>query len=267
MSAAPEPTLPPVLPAAELAATPESSSEGVHVERRALLWIPLAVAGGRFLAAAPIRAEESATPPGRDVSFAPLTHAELGSRWQALARELLRGTVEHDESYAAQLAGLVARLPFAELPGLESPRRSAGFAAGPTWFLEPCAMIEFRMDPGAVLRLHNHPPQVVLTLCAEGEVAYRHLEIEGQAPPCTEIGGTFRARETRGGFLSAGRTTSLTRVRDGMHAFAAGPDGARIVDFTVSTTPDVETFSYVELAPETLDPERRVWEARWVGKS
>jgi hypothetical protein len=123
------------------------------------------------------------------------------------------------------------------------------------------------MDPGAILRLHNHPPQVVLTLCAEGEVAYRHFEVEGHAPPCTEIGGAFHARETRTGFLTAGRTTALTRARDGIHGFVAGERGARIVDFTVSTTPDIETFSYIELAPEPLDAARRVHEARWTGKT
>ncbi|HEX6884020.1 MAG TPA: hypothetical protein VF530_11615, partial [Planctomycetota bacterium] len=155
----------------------------------------------------------------------------------------------------------------AALPVLEKPNRSPGLAAGLSWFLAPCAMIEFRMDPGAALRLHNHPPQIVLTLCAEGEVAYRHLELEGEAPPCTEVGGTFYARETRAGLLSAGRTTSLTRARDGIHGFVAGRKGARIVDFTVATTPDVETFSYLELAPDLVDAERRVYEGRWLGKA
>ena len=233
-------------------------SLGVHVERRTLLCLPLAVAGGRALGGAAFQAESGA--------FASLTHEELGRRWQVLAKELRAAPEACDESYAAQLAALVARLPIAALPKLEKPWRSGGVAGGPTWFLEPCVMVEFRMDPGASLRLHNHPPQVVMTLCAEGEVAYRHLEIEGEAPPCTEVGGSFRARESRAGFLRAGRTTSLTRVRDGIHGFTAGEKGARIIDFTVSTTSDIETFSYIELDPKPADAERRVFEARWIGK-
>lgn len=240
----------------------EPSGPGITLERRTLLWFPLAGVGGERLMAAPIlgSAEEES-------SFSALTHDEFGRRWQALAQALLPLSAEHDESYAAQLAGLVARLPLAALPPLDEPRRSPGLAAGPTWFLKPCAMIEFRMDPGAVLRLHNHPPQIVLTLCAEGEVAYRHFEIEGEAPPCTEVDGAFQARETRAGILRAGRTTALTRARDGIHGFVGGKQGARIVDFTVATTPDVETFSYIELAPAPVDPERRVYEAIWLGKS
>jgi hypothetical protein len=234
---------------------------GVTMERRSLLWLPVAMAGGSWLARAAV-----ADPAQQAGSFSNLTHEEFGRRWQALAQELVPLAPEHDESYAAQLAGLVARLPLAALPPLEKPRRSAGLAGGPTWFLQPCVMIEFRMDPGAVLRPHNHPPQIVLTLCAEGECSYRHFEIEGEAPPCTEIDGAFLVRETRAGLLRANRTTTLTRARDGIHGFVAGKQGARLVDFTVATTPDIETFSYIDLSPTPSDPERRVYEALWLGK-
>ncbi|HEX6886098.1 MAG TPA: hypothetical protein VF530_22180, partial [Planctomycetota bacterium] len=140
-------------------ATPETAAEGLHLERRALLWLPLAVAGSRLLAGAPLAAQGSGAAPPEAGSFMPLAHEDFGRRWQTLARELVTLPAEHDESYAAQLAGLVARLPLAALPVLEKPNRSPGLAAGLSWFLAPCAMIEFRMDPGAALRLHNHPPQ------------------------------------------------------------------------------------------------------------
>jgi hypothetical protein len=239
----------------------EPAGAGITVERRSLLWLPLAATAGGLFARAPAAGEIRA-----DGSFSALTHEEFGKRWQALAEELLPLAAEHDESYAAQLAGLVARVPVAALPTLANPRRASGFAGGPVWFLKPCVMVEFRMDPGAELRLHNHPPQIVLTLCAEGEAAYRHFQIEGEAPPCTEIDGAFRVRETRAGILAAGRTTALTRARDGIHGFVAGKQGARIVDFTVATTADIDTFSDIDLAPEPVDAERRVYEAIWLGK-
>jgi len=245
-------------------ALPEASGAGLCVERRSLLWLPLAALGGKLVAGAPLTAQEAGETAG---AFVPLTHDELGRRWQALARELLTLPAEHDESYAAQLAGLVARLPLAALPRLEKPNRSPGLAAGLSWFLAPCAMIEFQLEPGAVVRLHNHPPQVVLTLCAAGEVAYRHLELEGEAPPCTELGRDFLVRETRSGFLRPGGSTRLTRLCDGIHGFVAGKQGARIVDFTVTTTPDSSTFSYLELGPEAVEAERRVYEAVWLGPS
>lgn len=245
-------------------ASPEACAAGVSVERRSLLWLPFAALGGKLVVGAPLESQETA---GAGGAFTPLTHDELGRRWQALARELVTLPAQHDECYAAQLAGLVARVPLAALPKLEQPNRSPGIAAGPSWFLAPCVMIEFQLDPGAVVRLHNHPPQVVLTLCAAGEVSYRHFELEGEEVPCTELGIDFLVRESRAGFLTAGRTTALTRTRDGIHGFVAGKHGARLIDFTVSTTADIETFSYLELAPGPLDAERRVYEARWSGKT
>jgi len=246
-------------------------------ERRALLWLPFAFVGGRMLRAAPIHGGDGGGPIASGAAaqaatagaLTPLTRDELGEKWRALVKELAPLPKEADESYAAQLAGLIARTPIDALPKLDplKARRAKGVMGGPSWFVMPCVTVEFRMDPGAVLRPHNHPPQVVVTLCAEGEASYRHFEIEGDAPPCTRIdGSTFEIRETRAGILKPGRTTALTRARDGIHGFVAGPEGARLVDFTVGLTADMETFSYVEVSDEPSDPARRIFEASWLGK-
>ena len=232
---------------------------GISIERRRLLWVPFALAGGALLQGTPLVAAGGA--------FEPLTHEQFAERWIALAKELLPLSKEHDESYAAQLAGMLARVPISALPRLENGNRGKGFVAGPSFFMAPCVMVEFRMDPGATLRTHNHPPQIVLTLCADGEASYRHFELHGDAPPCTKIDGAeFEVRETRAGVLLPGRTTAVTRARDGMHGFVAGDAGARLIDFTVSTTADIETFSYVELSEEPIDPDQRLYAAKWLGK-
>lgn len=247
----------------EIEAGDEFRAPGVHLERRTLLWLPVAAATGG-LARSALAQESEKSPSG---AFAALGMEEFGKGWQALGKELLASPPELDEAYATQLAALAARLRLAELPSVAEPRRSPGLAAGPAWFLAPCALIEFRMDPGARIRLHNHPPQIVLTLCVEGEVAYRHFELEGEEIPCTELGVDFLVRETRSGFLRPGTTTRLTRTRDGIHGFTAGKSGARLFDLTVSTTADIQTFSYLELGATPTDPERRVFEGRWIGKS
>lgn len=247
---------------------------GITVERRAFLWIPFALPAARVALGAPMRAldgaENAARVDERAVAggaFSPLTREEFGKRWQLLAHELQSAPAEHDESYAAQLAGLVARVPAGELPRLENAKSVNGITGGLSWALLPGVTVEFRMEPGAVLRCHNHPPQVVLTLCTEGEAAYRHFEIEDGAPPCTQIDGRpFRVRETRAGILRKGQTTSLTRARDGIHGFVGGKNGARIIDFTLSLTEDIETFSYVELSEKPLDVERKSYRAVWLGK-
>lgn len=246
------------------------SATGIRLERRTLLWLPIAATGGSLAVAAPVLAadeEEARARSQPEGAYSPLTREDFGRRWLLLAKELGLAPPEHDESYAAQLAGLIARVPIEALPELENPRARNGVSGGLSWRLLPCVTIEFRMDPGATLRLHNHPPQVVVTLCAEGEASYRHFEIEGDAPPCTEIGAEFRARETKAGILLPGRTTALTRLRDGIHGFVGGAEGARIIDFTLALSEDVETFSYIELSDAPLDSERRVYAAVWLGKS
>ncbi len=245
------------------------AAQGIAIERRTLVWLPLAIAGGSLLQGAPVRAEAGVGLAGqeRDDLFAPLSFEQLATRWTELGKALRVAPAEADESYAGQLAGLLARVPREMLPRLEKGRGQNGFTAGPSWFMAPCVMVEFRMEPGAELRRHNHPPQVVMTLGLEGEARYEHYEIEGAAPPCTRIDGEeFRVRQTRAGILRPGRTTTLTRLRDGIHGFVAGKEGACLVDFTVATTDDIETFSYIELSDEPIDPERDVFGAVWTGK-
>ncbi len=247
------------------------STPGITVERRRLLWLPVAVASQALLAAA-ARAQEAVSAGGGSVPvpddpLAPLTRAALGERWQALARTQRARVATADEPFVHQAMAWIARLPDAELATLAKPRPASGFAAGPTWQLMPCLTVEFQMAPGAELRLHNHPPQVVISRCIDGEVRFRHCEPIGTPPPCTRIDGTkFEVRETRTGVLKAGQMTSLTRVRDGMHGFVAGEHGARLVDFIATMSDDSSTFSYVALSDEPLDEERRTFEAVWTGK-
>lgn len=245
-----------------------SPAAGVTVERRALLWLPFAAAGASPLLGAPFRAEEEqAMEAAREHgALTPLSWKEFAQRWQALARELELLPRTADESYAGALAALIARVPTAELPRLNGGNQRPGMRGGPSWFLAPVVTIEFALEEGAELRPHNHPPQVVLTLCAEGELRYRHFEVEGPAPACDSGSKQpFTVRETRIGILGPGRSTTLTRERDGIHGFQAHGGAARLIDFALSLS-DSEVFSYVELG-EARDPERRLFEAHWLGKN
>ena len=198
--------------------------------------------------------------------FSPLAFDEFGKQWQRLAEQFLPQVATRDEAYANQLAALIARLPLEQLPKLEQGRGGDGKLAGPTWFLAPVVIVEFQLDAGVALRLHNHPPQVVVTAGVEGECTYRHFEIDGVAPDCESGSKTpFRVRLSREGLLSPGRTTSLTRLRDGIHGFVAGRKKVRIVDFTVSLS-DSEAFSYVQVESKPRDAEARCYDAVWTGK-
>lgn len=246
----------------------EAETAGLHLERRSLLWIPVALAGSSILTGRPALAASRAEAEEQlgTSELAPLAWDEFTQRWQALAKEISGGTTDLDARYAARLVAEIARVPFAALPKLENGKTRNGLTAGPSWFIAPVVTVEFTLEPGAELRLHNHPPQVVVTLCVDGEASYRHFEIEGEAPACDSGSkDEFRVRATREGVLRPGQTTALTRLRDGIHGFQAGEKGARTIDFTISLS-ESKAFSYLGLDATPIDAKRRVHKARWLGR-
>ncbi|MBK6941698.1 MAG: hypothetical protein IPH13_16100 [Planctomycetes bacterium] len=248
-----------------------SPDDGIRVVRRSALFVPFALGAslmaGRLARGAADADEDIAAP--CDDAFRLLTRDEFAAHWRAAGRRLPAAALAADEVYAAQLAAWIARVPVEQLPRLDvGDRKPVGrLLAGPSWFPTPCIVVEFQMQPGAVLRPHNHPPQVVVTLALEGECEVRHYEVGDDAPPCTLIDGTeFEVRETKRALLTPGRTTSLTRSRDGIHGFVAGSSGATLLDFICATTDDIETFSYLEIGPQPIGTSRDRHRARWTGK-
>lgn len=251
---------------------PDVSLEpGIRVVRRSALFVPFALGAawmGARVAVGAVDADDDLPTPC-DESFGPLTREEFAARWQESGRRLAASALAIDEVYAAQLAAWIGRIPPDRLPRLDVGERKPfrGLLVGPCWFPAPGIVIEYQMEPGAVLRPHNHPPQVVVTLALEGECEVRHYEPEADAPPCTSIDGTtFSVRETKRALLTPGRSTSLTRSRDGIHGFVAGENGATLLDFACATTEDIETFSYLEIEPEPIRATRDRYRARWIGK-
>lgn len=248
-----------------------SPESGIRVVRRSALLVPFALGAAVFAARASGRGLDGDGDLGApcDDVFRMLSRGEFAAHWRAAGKHLAAAALADDEVYAAQLAAWIARVPREQLPRLDVGERVPfdGLLAGPSWFPAPCIVVEFQMQPGAVLRPHNHPPQVVVTLALEGECEVRHYEAEDGAPPCTSIdGGEFVVRETKRALLTPGRSTSLTRTRDGIHGFVAGDAGATLLDFTCSTTDDVETFSYLAIDPRPSGPRSDLFRARWTGK-
>ena len=223
-------------------------STGIETDRRTLLSVPLFAAAARWGA-----------PPADE--FAPLAFGAFAEAWVELARAAFPAAEERDAAYLGRLLALLARLPLEELPDFRKRNESEEFTAGPLWYEAGAAVIRFDMAPGAVLEAHDHPPQIVLTAGIAGTCTYRHFESVGPPPPHASR-EEFRVRETRSGILEAGRTTALTRGRDWIHSFEAGPGGASIADFTFTLSSSNE-FSYVDVSPEPEDAAARVYRAVW----
>lgn len=189
--------------------------------------------------------------------------------WTERGEALVAQSDPNEDAHLHELCAGLARLE----PGAFPPRALDAFAGmgmttGPVHQEASFLVVELELEPGAVVRAHNHVGWAFATLGAAGEAVGRHFEAEKDAPAPTEVGVDFRVREVSSTLLRPGRTTTLTRTRANIHWFQAGEDGATLLDFGVRF-PDPgdgpQAFSVMEFDPEPADPARRIHVARWIG--
>jgi len=131
----------------------------------------------------------------------------------------------------------------------------------PSFRGSPFFIIQWRMEPGAVLPAHNHPNASVCTLGYEGEVRLRNFEIVGEAPEY-DLKKTFHIRETHNEMMMRGRINTLSSSRDNIHFFQVGKERARGIDIT-TLHGKMAQFSFLDIAEKPLDADRRIFEAAW----
>jgi hypothetical protein len=247
----------------------ESESEnlpGVIEERRFFLNASLAAVAGLILGRAGVTRAQ-----GWAKLQVPLSagHPELdfGKFFQeclGLAAEATRGGVLNEDAHIYRISAVAARLRLETVPNT----KTGAFAGlnppvefGPVQASPPLVIILWRMAPGATLPAHNHTPADVVSLCLRGEVRVRHFDIVGEAPEYSSK-QTFHIRETCNLLLTQGRMSGLTQVRDNIHTFHAGEQGALGIDIN-TFLPGDKNFSFLDFADKPLDAEKKIYEAVW----
>ncbi len=159
-------------------------------------------------------------------------------------------------------------------PGAPSGRARDVYAAdglrsGPIFGDAIFQVIEFELEPHAVIRPHNHVGYAFISLGVRGEVTARHYELEGDAPePGADLEAEFTVREVAGVVLRPGVMTTLTRARANIHGFQAGAEGATFIDIGVhypDPGPGPRAFSVLDIDATPTDARRRLHRARWLG--
>ena len=236
---------------------------GVH-ERRYFLEHSLATAAAIFtLSALPIRglAQESVKRiplPGADK----LVWDEFLAQSLPVAQELIGEPTFSVDEYLYRIGSLATRLK--DIP--DSPLGSYTAVDSRVWFGPsfrgtPFFIIQWRMEPGALLPPHNHPNASVCTVGYEGEVRVRNFEIVGEAPNYASK-KTFQIRETHNETLTSGRINTLSPRRDNIHRFEAGRQGARGIDINTMHG-EAAPFSFLTVGKKPLDVEKQIFEATW----
>ena len=152
-----------------------------------------------------------------------------------------------EEAVGTAVAALAVRLagvPDAKLMPYKAHAPLYSFA--PIHRGVPFIVIEWRMEPGAVLLPHNHPGYSVCTVGLEGEARMRHYQPAGDAPPLASR-EPFRVRLTREQALLPRGISTLGPERDNIHTFIAGPRGARGIDVTTLHAMKDTGFSFLEI--------------------
>src|SRR6185436_1088419 len=187
---------------------------------------------------------------------------EFLKRSVPMAQELIADPAFSVDEYLYRIGSLATRLkeiPNSTLGSYKTVEPRVWF--GPSFRGSPFFIIQWRMEPSALLPPHNHPNASVCTLGFEGEVRLRNFEIIGEAPDYASK-KTFRVRETRNEAMTHGRVSTLSPSRDNIHCFRVGKEGARGIDIN-TLHGKTNNFSFLDLNEKPLDPEMRIFEAAW----
>jgi hypothetical protein len=246
-------------------------ASNVTITRRRLIWLS-ALTGAAIFGRAPRTAAGGMSQIDSNKTIADKNQTAMDLGWDGflkqcvpVAEELHRDSSKSgQEAYLYWLASMSARLRLNEAPRAKLGRYGTldpPVSFGVSFRGKPFFIVEWSLEPGAVLPPHCHPNASVCTLGIEGEARIRNFEIVGDAPDFSSK-QAFQVRETHNEIIAPGRLNTLSAFRDNIHTFQAGKQGARGIDISSYHGPDVG-FSFLDIGDRARDAERRIYEAAW----
>jgi hypothetical protein len=172
------------------------------------------------------------------------------------------------DAYLWWIASMIARVRASAIPRAKLGRFGTldpPVNFGLSFRGSPFFIVEWWLEPGAILPPHCHPNASVCTLGLEGEARIRNFEVVGESPDFSSR-RTFLVRETHDEIIAAGRINTLSATRDNIHTFRAGKAGARGIDISTLHGKDIGC-SFLDVASQPRDPAQKIFEASWKGPS
>lgn len=181
------------------------------------------------------------------------------------------GADPDDEAWVHGATALLARLdapppdPFAAMTAREQAflrqhgwtfRRELAVPADGTRPAVICHQIH--VPPDGAIPLHDHRDLFGAIVGVAGECEIRSFDIVDGGPDSAEVTLQERVRC----WLAPGRFSLLTRRRDNVHEFRAGPQGARLLDLFVWLAPGAGSHDLVRVDDPAGRTDRR-HRARW----
>ena len=131
----------------------------------------------------------------------------------------------------------------------------------------PFIVLYWKMEPGAVLPAHCHPGANVCTLVTKGRTMIRNFDTVAGSPRCWEsTDEEFDVIETKREVLLPGAVNTVSELRNNIHRFEAGPEGAEGIDITAGYDDKAKPFSFMAIANEHNRARRREQIPRTLGR-
>lgn len=236
--------------------------DGVVLERRATLTLCLsAFAALSFGLGASARADDELTRAA--LPFNATDEATWGrfiAQVLPLATELVRAWRPDEDEYLQRLDTLidqVERVPPAQF--------ETDMAVSSAYALRsyPVTIMQFRFEPWAVIRCHDHREYNGILKVIAGKLRVRSFEdLSSERAPVGEI---FHIRETEGRLVGPGERSHLSRTRNNLHYLRAQAQGAQVLDvFTFFQEDGRSVYLDVKGIDDCTDCSADIYEARWL---
>lgn len=246
-------------------------ADGVHVERRSVLWLSAAAVTAALGSPGLLRGQDRGgkqdkgsgrRKPPQDKAhpdFHSLSFAQFLNEIAPLAKRMVNSKSHDDAAYLLTVAAALSRL---RDPGDNLRQTMRTFASKHKKPGErfPLSAMSMRLKPGGGFPPHDHRNYNGVILGLEGEVRIRNFDIQGK-DPIPPAGKTFQLRETRDDLILPGRLSSVGLRDDNIHELVAGKAGARVLD--VFTFFGGGGSHYLDMDKKPRDPDRRIYDATW----
>ncbi len=234
----------------------EEIEPGVTITRRQIFQFT-AVAGLSLLAPA-AWADKAKRKPRRKGPLKDITFQQLVKQLRPLSKKLVADNHPNEDAYLHAIASLLTRVT--PLPDKPSSGKQK-YAMQALERVRPLVIYQIDMQPGAVIRLHDHRHYNGVLFGTQGEAAIRNFDLHG-SKGIPKKGKEFEIRATQSLRIEPGRASTLSRSRDNIHEVVAGKKGARLLDvFTFFS--DKAGSHYLEMDKTPVDAERQIFRARW----
>jgi hypothetical protein len=215
-----------------------------------------------------VRESEQAAPAIAPKSKQPLRVGELVRQLRPQARALIAAPTPDEEAYLRAAGDLLGQLETVDT--WRPPREGQPYSMDTTAYVPPIVLFRIRMEPGAVISLHDHRHYNGVIVCTEGSVRCRNFDIvpeegqrldiaAGEVPP---EGSDFVIRQTHDEVIGPGGRSSLTRARDNIHEVTAGESGCTLMDLFTHFRPEARSFG-ITWDGQPFDAERQLYRVTW----